>query len=521
VNIRAEDPRLVQLVDFVVQLAAGDLAARLTPSSAGDSVDAAAVGLNMLAEELQVLYGGLEQHVAERTALLEQAQAELRHLALNDALTSLANRTLLGDRIGQAIARCERGALPPTMLALDLDGFKLINDSLGHAGGDTVLVEVARRLRAVARQTDTVARVGGDEFAILITDTTNKDALRVAARALEQLQLPVKVNNRMASFGASIGVCFGVRRQSAESLLRDADTALYVAKARGRNNIQVFEPAMHAAALARLQITEELQTALEADELILHYQPFVDLATGRIVGAEALVRWQHPQRGLLPPVEFIPRAEETGLILKLGQRVMREGIRQLQEWQTTLSLPASFQLHVNTSPVEFRSSGLVAFVLDALNRHHVPASSLVLEITENGLMADEDEIMQTLGDLRSAGLGLAIDDFGTGYSSISYLRWLPVDTVKIDRSLVTGIDTDPQARRLVAAIVQLIAAVDLTPIAEGVETAEQAAQLRALGCRYGQGHHLGRPVAAGEMTELLRVNLAQQDIIWLPDMIAP
>jgi diguanylate cyclase len=519
VKIKGEDPRLVQLVDFVVQLAAGDLAGRLTPSTSGDSVDAAAVGLNMLAEELQVLYGGLEQHVAERTAQLEQAQAELRHLALNDALTGLANRTLLGDRIGQALARCERGALPPTMLALDLDGFKLINDSLGHAGGDTVLVEVARRLRAVARQTDTVARLGGDEFAVLITDTTPKDALRVAERALERLQQPVKVNDQMASFGASVGVRFGLRRQSAESLLRDADTALYVAKGRGRNNIQVFKPAMHAAALARLQITEELQTALKADELILHYQPFVDLATGRIVGAEALVRWQHPQRGLLPPVEFIPRAEETGLIIQLGQRVIREGIHQLQEWQHELALPPSFRLHVNTSPVEFRSSGLVPFVLHTLTHHHVPASSLVLEITESGLMTDEDEIMQALRDLRSAGVGLAIDDFGTGYSSISYLRRLPVDTVKIDRSLVTGIETDPSERRLVAAIIQLIAAVSLTPIAEGVETAEQAAQLRALGCPYGQGHHLGRPVAAGEMTELLRVDLAQQHI-GLSDMIA-
>jgi len=520
VNSEAEDPRLVRLVDFVVQLAAGDLAARLTPSAAGDSVDAAIVGLNMLAEELQVLYAGLEQHVAERTALLELAQAELRHLALTDALTGLANRTLLGDRIGQALARFERGFLPPIMMVLDLDGFKLINDSLGHAGGDAVLVEVARRLRDVARQTDTVARVGGDEFAILITDTTPKDALHIAERALEQLQLPVTVDDQMTSFGASVGVCFGLRHQSAESLLRDADTALYVAKARGRNNIQVFKPAMHAAALARLQITEELHTALAADALILHYQPFVDLTTGRVVGAEALVRWQHPRRGLLPPVEFIPWAEETGLIIKLGRVVMFEGIRQLQQWQNELALPSSFRLHVNTSPLEFRSSGLVPFVLDTLAHHHVPASSLVLEITESALMTDDDEVMQALRDLRAAGVGLAIDDFGTGYASISYLRRLPVDTVKIDQSLVTGIETDSQERSLVAAIIQLIAAVSLTPIAEGVETAEQAAQLRALGCRYGQGHHLGRPVASGEMTELLRVDLAQQDLS-LPDMIAP
>ncbi|HEX2704906.1 MAG TPA: EAL domain-containing protein [Candidatus Lustribacter sp.] len=514
-----DDARLDQLVDFVVQIAAGDLAARLEPSGVADSIEAVAVGLNMLAEELEVLYAGLEQHVAERTASLEQAQAALRSQALTDALTGLANRTLLGDRIGQALARAQRGALPPTLLALDLDGFKLINDSLGHAGGDTVLVEVARRLETVARRTDTVARFGGDEFAILITDATSDAALRIAERALDVLRRPMRVGDQLTSAGASIGVCFGSRGKTPDSLLRDADTAMYAAKTRGRNNVQVFKPEMHAAALARVQIADELHTALRTHELTVHFQPLVDLASARVVGAEALVRWNHPRRGLVRPVEFVPVAEETGLIVEIGQRVTVEAIRQLAKWQKELVLPESFRLHVNVSPVEFRRASFAPFVRETLQRYGVPAASLVLEITENGLMTDEGEIAQTLHDLRSGGVGLAIDDFGTGYSSISYLRRLPVDSVKIDRSLVEGVDTDPQQRNLVAAVVALIDAVNLTPIAEGVETAGQATSLQALGCVYGQGYHFSRPVSAGEMTGLLRVDHVQRAGPEQPDTI--
>lgn len=506
------DPRLETLVDFVVRLAAGDLAARLETSPRADSVDAVTMGLNMLAEELQVLYSGLEQHVAERTALLEQTQAELKHLALNDALTGLANRILLGDRIEQALARAKRGARPPTVLTLDLDGFKLINDSLGHAGGDTVLVEVARRLQSVARKTDTVARFGGDEFAILVTDTDPEDALRIAERALESLRQPLQVGDQMTWAGASIGVCFGSCSQTVDSLLRDADTAMYVAKRRGRNNIQIFEPSMRAAALARLRTTEELQSALTGEELILHFQPAVELDTGRIVGAEALVRWQHPHRGLVSPIEFIAIAEETGLIIELGEWVMRAAIRQLAAWQNSLVLPECFRLHVNMSPVQFRSTGLLPFVQDALRHHGVPAVSVVLEVTETGLMTDESEIVRTLQAWRSAGVGLAIDDFGTGYSSIRHLRALPVDIVKIDKSFIAGMDTDPQQHRLVAAIVHLIDAVRLIPIAEGVESAPQAEQLHLLGCRIGQGNLFSRPLPAEQMTALLRVALAEETI---------
>ena len=463
------DRRLDALVDFVVRLAAGDLGARLEPSGYADSVEAVAVGLNMLAEELQVLYAGLEQHVAERTALLEHAQADLRRLALQDPLTGLPNRTLFGDRIAQALARAGRGARPPAVLMLDLDGFKLVNDRLGHSGGDKVLVEVGRRLVTAARRTDAVSRFGGDEFAVLITDATPAEILRIAERILEELRLPLFVDHQVVSTGASVGVCIGSPAQTADSLLRDADTAMYVGKAAGRNRVQVFQPAMRASALARIRIANELEIALASDQLRVHYQQFVELSTGRVVGAEALVRWQHPERGLVPPVEFIDIAEETGLIIQIGQMVAAEAIRQVAEWQAEQVLPGSFRLHVNASPVEFRRSGFVSYIRDTLRRCGVPASSLVLEITETGLMTDDAEIGETLQELRSSGIGLAIDDFGTGYSSISYLRRLPVDIIKIDQSLVHGIDTDTQQRNLLAAIVQLIQAVRLQPIAEGVE----------------------------------------------------
>ncbi|MGB5953206.1 MAG: EAL domain-containing protein [Ornithinimicrobium sp.] len=499
-----EEQQVDQLLEFVFKLASGDVSARLETSGKADSMEAVGVGLNMLAEELEVLYAGMEQHVAERTQALEEAHETMRRQALTDSLTGLANRALLRDRMVQAIARFHRGALAPTLLALDLDGFKLVNDTLGHAGGDSALLEVARRLERVARKTDTVARFGGDEFAILVTDATPEAALRIAERALESLRQPMRIGDHMASAGASIGVCFGTRGQTPDSLLRDADTSMYAAKARGRNNIQVFRPEMHTAALARVRIQDELQTAVQEGQLILHFQPFVELSTGRIVGAEALVRWSHPSRGVIGPGEFIEVAEETGRIVEIGQWVMVEALSQLALWQRELAVPPSFRLHINVSPIEFRRSAIVAFVEETLRRLEVRPASVVLEITENGLMEDGAEMTQALHDLRAAGVGLAIDDFGTGYSSISYLRRLPVDSVKIDRALISSVDIDTRQRRLGQAVIGLIDAVELTCIAEGVETAGEAAELQAMGCHYAQGYYFSRPVAAQQMTDLLR-----------------
>ena len=343
-------------------------------------------GINLLADELELT---MEERVAERTIVLEQARIALERMALYDALTGLANRTLLGDRIRQASARAERGARPPCVLVLDLDEFKTINDGLGHSAGDRILTEVARRLTSVVRETDTVARLGGDEFAILMPDTTEDDAMRVAERALKELHSPFAVGDRAVWAGASIGLCFGLRGQTADNLLRDADTAMYAAKAKGRGNIQVFRPEMHHAARERLHIASELgaahhqgelESALPADR--------ASWTTGRIIGAEALVRWAHPERGLLLPADFIPVAEDSGHIIELGHWVVQSAIAQLRIWSDAYPA-APFQLHVNLAPVEVRWPGMAEFVRKALEDHGVQPNRLALEISETGLMTGD------------------------------------------------------------------------------------------------------------------------------------
>jgi diguanylate cyclase (GGDEF)-like protein len=482
-----EDRRLDQLVDQIVQLAAGDLSVRLEASPARDSVDAVITGFNLLADELDMMYRTLEQRVVERTAELDQAKRDLERLALYDPLTGLANRSLLADRMSQAVARAERGACPPSVLLLDLDEFKTINDGLGHTVGDLLLVEVARRLTAVVRDTDTVARLGGDEFAILLPDIEEDQALRIAERALAELAKPFAVGERAVWPAASIGICFGTRGQTADLLLRDADTAMYAAKASGKGT------EMHHAARARLQIASELGSAIERDQLRLMYQPIVDLRSGAPVGAEALIRWQHPTRGLLLPAEFIGVAEGSGHIVDIGHWVLRTAIAELEHWPDRPSRE-SFKVHVNLLPVEVRWPGLAELVADALREHAVPAGQLVLEISETGLMTGDIGDLEALLALRRLGSGIAIDDFGTGYSSISYLRRLPIDSVKVDQSLIADITTDPTQVRFVGAILQLIEAAGLAAVVEGIESLEQMHRLAELGCRYGQGFLFGKPV---------------------------
>jgi diguanylate cyclase (GGDEF)-like protein len=490
------DERLARLVDHVVELASGNLAARLEPSAASDRIDAVVVGINMLAEELEWLSHDLEARVAERTRQLKLAQRQLERLALYDPLTGLANRTLLADRITRAVTRADRGAAPPAVLLLDLDGFKSVNDSLGHAIGDLLLVEMADRLRTVVRDEDTVARLGGDEFAVVLCHATDDQALEVADRIMTALTRPVVVGDATCWVGASIGVRLADRAQQPDTLLRDADTAMYAAKAAG-GGVQLYRPAMHTAVMSRVRVTEELRTALADAQLALHYQPIVDLRTGRPVGAEALVRWRHPVRGLLQPREFIAIAEDVGLVVDLGRWVLDTAIAQLADWRTRgVVAAAEFSMHINVSPVEFRSPHFAATVLSCLARHDVAAADVLLEVTESHVMGDDPQTLQAMESLRVAGVGLAIDDFGTGYSSIGYLRRLVVDTVKIDRSLVTGLDADPKQQRITAAILGVVSAFGLTCVAEGVETRADAERLAALGCPYGQGSLWGDPEPA-------------------------
>jgi len=480
----------------------------MTPSAASDEIDAVTMGINMLAEELQALNADLEARVAERTFQLEQAQLQLKRLALYDPLTGLANRTLLGDRISRAMAHADRGAAPPALLLLDLDGFKAVNDSFGHTVGDLLLVDVAHRLMGVVRDTDTVARLGGDEFALVVLDATNEQVLAMAERIRSKLQTPIQVGERSCWVGASIGVCFAVRGQDAENLLRDADTAMYAAKNGARGTVQIYETAMHTAALSHVRLAEELHGAITGGQLVVHYQPIVDLVSGLTTGVEALVRWQHPTRGLLVPADFIGVAGDTGLITALDRWVLDTAVAQLATWRATALGGREFALHVNISPVELRTPRFADDVVLCVTRHGLSATDLMLEVTETQLMGEDAQTLQALEALRAAGVGVAIDDFGTGYSSVSYLRRKFLDVVKIDRSLITGLDIDPQQHRVASAILAIIDAFGLEAVAEGVETAAQAEQLRALGCRYGQGFHCGRPVPADAMTALLAASAA-------------
>ncbi len=490
-----------------MQLASGELSARMDPSSASDEIDAVIVGVNMLAEELEALNDDLEGRVAERTQQLEEVQQQLERLALYDPLTGLANRTLLADRIAQATARADRDETPPAVLVLDLDGFKAVNDSFGHAVGDQLLIEVACRLRAVARKSDTVARLGGDEFALVVLDAADEQVLDVADRIMLALSAPVQAGERSCWVSGSIGVRFAGRGETSGILLRDADTAMYVAKASGRGGIQVYEPVMHTAALRRVRQADELRGALAASELRVHYQPIVELASGATTAVEALVRWEHPIHGLLSADDVIPGAEETGLIVSLDHWVLDAALAQMALWQATAPTTGELRINVNVSPITIRSPGFTEEVLLCLAKHGVRAREVMLEVTETQMMGEDAQTMAAMEALQMAGVGVAIDDFGAGCSSLGYVRRQLVDIIKIDGTLVAGLDSDPNQRRVTAALLAVVEAFGLAAVAEGVQTEAEAAELQSLGCRYGQGFLWGKAVSATEMTALWAASL--------------
>jgi diguanylate cyclase len=448
----------------------------------------------------------LEEVVTHRTEGLEAANAQLRHLATHDALTGLPNRILLEDRIGQAVTLCSRGGQPFALMLLNLDRFKGMNDSLGHRAGDEVLKQVAHRLRGVVRDVDTVARLGGDEFVVLLRSAQGIDeCVRVAERANETLRPDIRIHGLDLRVTASIGIAFYPSDgETMKALLRHADLAMYCAKQRGRNNVQVFAAAMSAAMQDRVRIESELASALRLRQLELHYQPKVETQSGRIHSAEALLRWHHPQRGLVPPSDFIPIAEECGLIGPIGDWVVQEACRQARAWQDAGLPPV--RIAVNLSPVQFRQGNLLATIRRALHDARLEARYLEVELTESAAMSEPEYAVAILEELSRMGVQVSLDDFGTGYSSMSYLRRLPVDRLKIDRTFISEIMSRPDDASIVHAIISLAHGLRLKVVAEGVETVEQLEFLKALGCDQYQGYYFSPAVPAQDFAVLLSLS---------------
>jgi diguanylate cyclase (GGDEF)-like protein/PAS domain S-box-containing protein len=445
---------------------------------------------------------GVVTDVTER----KRAEKRLRQAALYDALTGLPNRLLFRERLDHAILRAKRREeYRFAVLFLDLDRFKVINDSLGHHVGDELLAMVAQRLRSCLRPEDSVARFGGDEFAILLEGIEEvSDATRVAERIQASLSAPVDLGGLEVFTSASIGIVLNsAAYERPEYLLRNADMAMYRAKAAGQARFEVFDRAMHARALSRLQMETDLRRALEREEFRVHYQPIISLETGRIMGLEALVRWSHPDQGWLPPDEFIPAAEETGLILPLGEWVLRESCRHLKRWQEQYPRDIPLSVGVNLSVKQFSQRNLVAQISRILEEMGLEPAMLKLEITESAAMENAEAAAVLLGRLKSLGVQLYLDDFGTGYSSLSYLHQFPLDALKIDRSFVGRVDTDDRNRQLVRTILTLAHSLGVPVIAEGIETESQRLALRRMGCGFGQGHLFSRPLAPEAVEALL------------------
>ena len=431
-------------------------------------------------------------------------EERLRYQAYHDMLTGLPNRAFFMDKLAEAEALRQESGTPSAVLFLDVDNLKAVNDSLGHEGGDTLIKLLCERLVDSVRDTDTVARLSGDEFAILLMGPgSSHQAERVAHRVIDSLRTPTRIGEHLVRTGFSIGLATSSTcAASGIDMLRAADMAMYVAKSGGKGRLEVFQPSHHTAHVERDAVRGELAGALDGEQLELHYQPIVDVSSQQIVGFEALLRWRHPERGLVSPLEFIPLAEETGLIVPIGRWVLQEATRQAAEWQNRSPL-GRLRMSVNVSVRQFQHPDLVGDVAEALQRSGLDATLLTLEITESLFAQDIEETTRKIGLLKAQGIRLALDDFGTGYSSLSYLRRFPIDTLKIDKSFIDGVTTSAEGHAVVAAITQLGETLHLEVVAEGLETAEQVETLRALGCPLGQGYHFSRPLVPGDAVKLL------------------
>lgn len=451
-------------------------------------------GVERLTEQQDLLVAFAQQ---ASLALTDARTVEAVAQAHRDPVTGLPNRTLFLERLRTALAE----GRDDIVLFIDLDRFKAVNDSLGHRAGDALLASVSQRITQRLRADDMAARIGGDEFAVLLRDVTLDDAVTIAERLIESLRQPFRIASRDALIGASVGVADRRSAEgSADDLLANADVAMYIAKKRGASQVVVFEPQMLAETVARLDLVADLQRALHQGELRLHYQPLVDLHTLRPVGVEGLMRWTCPRRGVVPPVEFIGVAEESNLIVDMGLWALRAGVRQLAEWRR--DFPA-LELNLNVAPRQLLERDFVSHVAETLLAEGVPAAALTLELTETAMIRNPDTAEHQMARLKELGIKIAVDDFGTGYSSLSYLRRFPVDELKIDRSFIDGVNRGAEDLALVRTVVDLGRALRLRTVAEGIEDAAQLATLRRLGCHVGQGYHLGRPLPPAAATEYL------------------
>jgi diguanylate cyclase (GGDEF)-like protein len=490
--------QLTDLVRTVIRKKDYSLRARV---SSLDEVGALSKGFNELLSQIQRREGDLQSELGER----KRAEERLDLLAYYDTVTGLPNRHFFNERLIHALNRALPFGESTALMFIDLDNFKVINDTLGHQLGDTLLNGVGDRLAGVLRSKDFIFRVGGDEFAVILEDVRSREhAASVADKLVNVFTLPFVVDHHEIFISASIGVSLAPE-DAAEptALLRNADTAMYYAKGKGKNTYQVFQDAMKVKALNRLNLENKLRRALEKDEFILYYQPQYDLLRKRIIGAEALVRWNQPEHGLISPAEFIPIAEETGLIVPLGEWVLRTACAQVAEWEA-IGLGTDFSIAVNLSGRQFQDDGLVEKVMQVVWETGLDAQLLELELTESTLMDNSPSNMRKLTLLRTAGIRFSIDDFGTGYSSMNYLKRFPISKLKIDRSFVDGLHESQEDQGITTAIIALAESLKLDVIAEGVETQEQAAFLKEKGCPYIQGYLISKPLPSDMFFELLQ-----------------
>jgi diguanylate cyclase (GGDEF)-like protein/PAS domain S-box-containing protein len=495
-----EQQRLLSLCAAVAEQAPGERATGefRVSHARGSWRDVEVLGTNLLADDAIAGIVLNIRDIGERKAF----QAELEHQAFHDTLTGLPNRALFRNRVEHALASQRRDHLPVAVLFLDVDDFKNVNDSLGHAAGDEVLRELGRRLDDCMRSVDTAARLGGDEFAVLIHEAESElQSVEIAHRVMDKLEAPIALPGRDLTLATSIGIAFSdqnmISSRDAEELLRNADAAMYMAKENGKGHYQIFEPEMHTRALARLELKTDLQRALDCGEFTLRYQPIMDLGRGDMAGMEALVRWEHPTRGTVLPSEFVSLLEDTGLIVPVGRQVLREACAWAARMQSECPRDPPLSMAVNVSAHQLQRPEFIDEVRVALRDTGIVPSSLTLELTESVMMQDMELSLLRLNGLRALGVKLAIDDFGTGYSSLNYIRQFPVDILKIDRSFLS--DPNPETAELTAAIVSLARVLSLKAVAEGIENPSQLELLQDMNCDFGQGFHFAKPLHAEEI----------------------